>query len=69
MQEGVSRKRAILPSPAMVVAIMVTFIVFLLSLFVIQVSTHNSQQSAYDRKRIQSVDAAALKRATSESAR
>jgi Tfp pilus assembly protein PilX len=43
---------------AMIVAILVTFVVFLLSIFVVQLSTHNSRQSAYDRKRVQSVDAA-----------
>jgi Tfp pilus assembly protein PilX len=43
---------------AMIVAIMVSFIVFLLSIFVVQLSIHNSTQSAYDRKRVQSVDAA-----------
>src|SRR5215210_5261254 len=43
---------------AMVVALLVTFVVLLLSIFVVQISTHNSTQSAYDRKRVQSVNAA-----------
>jgi len=43
---------------AMVVAIMVSFVVLLLSVFVVQLSIHNSTQSAYDRKRITSVAAA-----------
>jgi hypothetical protein len=43
---------------AMVVAIMVSFVVLLLSIFVVQLSIHNSTQSAYDRKRITSVAAA-----------
>jgi hypothetical protein len=42
----------------MVVAIMVSFVVLLLSVFVVQLSIHNSTQSAYDRKRITSVAAA-----------
>jgi hypothetical protein len=43
---------------AMIVGLMVTFVVFLLSLVVVQLSIHNSTQSAYDRKRVQSVGAA-----------
>ncbi len=42
----------------MVVAILVSFVVLLLSIFVISLSIHNSTQSAYDRKRVQSIDAA-----------
>jgi hypothetical protein len=43
---------------AIVVAIMVTFVVFLLGLVVIAQAIHNSTASGYDRKRVQSVDAA-----------
>jgi Tfp pilus assembly protein PilX len=43
---------------AMVVALMVSFVVMLLSVFVVQLSLHNSAQSAYDRERVTSITAA-----------
>jgi hypothetical protein len=42
----------------MIVAIMVSFVVMLLSVFIVQLSIHNGNQSAYDRRRIQSIAAA-----------
>lgn len=43
---------------AMVVALMVTFVVLLLGTVVVSQAIHNSNQSGYDRKRLQSVNAA-----------
>jgi cytoskeletal protein CcmA (bactofilin family) len=43
---------------AMVFALMVVFVVVLLSIAVLDLSIHNSEQSAYDRKRVTSVSAA-----------
>ena len=43
---------------AMVMALMVTFVVLLLSLVVLAQATHNIQASGYDRKRLTSVGAA-----------
>jgi Tfp pilus assembly protein PilX len=43
---------------AMVVALMVSFVVLLLSTVVVAQSIHNGAQSAYDRRRLQSVGAA-----------
>jgi Tfp pilus assembly protein PilX len=43
---------------AMVVSLMVVFVVLLLASAVFAQSIHNSDQSAYDRRRLQSVDAA-----------
>lgn len=43
---------------AMVVALLVTFVVMLLGTAVISMAVHNSEQSGYDRKRVQSVSAA-----------
>ena len=43
---------------AMVVSLMVVFVVLLLAAAVFAQSIHNSTQSAYDRRRLQSVDAA-----------
>lgn len=43
---------------AMVVAVMVTFVVLLLSVVVVNLAIHNSNQSGYDRRRIQSATAA-----------
>src|SRR6266498_4466514 len=43
---------------AMVVAVMVVFVVMLLATVVFSQAVHNSTASGYDRKRLQSVDAA-----------
>ena len=43
---------------AMVVAVMVVFVVMLLATVVFAQAVHNSTASGYDRKRLQSVDAA-----------
>ena len=43
---------------AMIIAILISFIILTLSIFVIQISIHNSNQSAYDRRRVTSVAAA-----------
>ena len=43
---------------AMVIAVTVSFVVLLLSLYIVQLSIHNSTQSAYDRKRVTSIAAA-----------
>src|SRR5262245_29258472 len=43
---------------AMVIAVMVVFIVVLLSIVIFDLSIHNTQQAAYDRKRVTSVAAA-----------
>ncbi len=43
---------------AMVVALLVTFVVLLLSTGVLAMAVHNSEQSGYDRNRVQSVSAA-----------
>src|SRR5437867_12629251 len=43
---------------AMVIAIMVSFVVLMLSLVVVSQSVHNSQQSAYDRNRLLSISSA-----------
>jgi len=43
---------------AMIIAIMIAFVILTLSVFVIQLSIHNSNQSAYDRRRVTSVAAA-----------
>jgi hypothetical protein len=43
---------------AMVIAMMVVFIVVLLSIVIFDLSIHNTQQAAYDRKRVTSVAAA-----------
>jgi hypothetical protein len=43
---------------AMVLAITVTFVVLLLSLFVVQLAIHDVDQSGYDRRRLLSVNAA-----------
>ncbi len=43
---------------AMVVAVLVSFVVLLLSVFVVQMSIHNTNQSAYDRRRVTAVSAA-----------
>jgi Tfp pilus assembly protein PilX len=42
---------------AMITALMVTFVVAALALMVVQLSMHNVDQSNYDRKRVQSVNA------------
>src|SRR4030067_3650323 len=44
---------------ALVVALLVTFVVLLLSSTVFAMAVRNSEQSGYDRKRLQSVSAAA----------
>src|SRR4030067_1701326 len=44
---------------ALVVALLVTFVVLLLSTTVFAMAIRNSEQSGYDRKRLQSVSAAA----------
>jgi cytoskeletal protein CcmA (bactofilin family) len=43
---------------AMVLALVVTFVVLLLSVFVVQMAIHNVDQSSYDRRRLLSVTAA-----------
>ena len=43
---------------ALVVALLVTFVVMLLGTAVISMAIHNSEQSGFDRKRLQSVSAA-----------
>jgi hypothetical protein len=43
---------------ALIVALLVTFVVLLLSLFVVQLSLHNTTASSYDRMRVQSLTAA-----------
>jgi hypothetical protein len=43
---------------ALVVALLVTFVVMLLGVAVISLAVHNSEQSGFDRKRLQSVSAA-----------
>jgi Tfp pilus assembly protein PilX len=43
---------------AMVIAMMVVFIVVLLSIVIFDLSIHNTQQAAYDRKRVTSIAAA-----------
>lgn len=43
---------------ALIIAIMVSFVVLLLSIYVVDLSIHSSTQSAYDRKRVLSVSAA-----------
>lgn len=43
---------------AMVIAMMVVFVVVLLSIVIFDLSIHNTQQAAYDRKRVTSVAAA-----------
>src|SRR5215510_2542028 len=43
---------------AMIIAMMVVFVVVLLSIVVFDMSIHNTQQAAYDRKRVTSIAAA-----------
>ena len=43
---------------AMVIAMMVVFVVVLLSIVIFDLSIHNTQQAAYDRKRVTSIAAA-----------
>jgi Tfp pilus assembly protein PilX len=42
---------------ALIIALLITFVIVLLSITVVDISIHNVQQSAYDRKRVQSVNA------------
>lgn len=42
---------------ALIVALLVVFVIAMLAVTVLQLSIHNVQQSAYDRKRVQSVNA------------
>jgi Tfp pilus assembly protein PilX len=43
---------------AMIIALLVSLVIVTLSLFIVQLSLHNSTQSAYDRNRVTSVSAA-----------
>src|SRR3954462_6627335 len=43
---------------AMVIALLVSLVIVTLSIFIVQLSLHNSTQSAYDRNRVTSVSAA-----------
>jgi hypothetical protein len=41
---------------ALIIALLITFVIVLLSITVVDLAIHNVQQSAYDRKRVQSVN-------------
>jgi Tfp pilus assembly protein PilX len=43
---------------AMIIALLVSFVILTLSVFIVQLSIHNSTQSAYDRERVTSITAA-----------